>query len=197
MEVARFLAANVTSSNSTSQGSESSEIKLEPWLVYLLLVVLLAHSAFFSGNNIGVLAMDIRYIELMTKGPFETVEEERQAKMAEALIPMKKRGYQILVMILFMVSILNTAISILMADIEGSLSGFLISTTLIVIFAEILPQVLVNRWTVVICYYSRYIMYFYFALTFIFVYPAGIILDKIFGEDEGFLLSKSRMKKLF
>ena len=40
-------------------------------------------------------------------------------------------------------------------------------------------------------------MYFYFVLTFLFVYPVGIILDKIFGEEEGNLLSKSRMKKLF
>ncbi len=40
-------------------------------------------------------------------------------------------------------------------------------------------------------------MYFYFALTFVIVYPIGVILERIFGEEEGNLLSKSRMKKLF
>jgi len=61
--------------------------------VYLLIVILLLHSFFFSGNNIGVLAMDLRFLELMTKGPFESEREEKEAKMAEALIPMKKRGH--------------------------------------------------------------------------------------------------------
>ena len=94
MEAARFLGANVTQSNITQQVAESSSsFNLNGWWVYLLLVVLLCHSAFFSGNNIGVLAMDLRYLELMTKGPFETQKEERQAHMAEVLIPMKKRGH--------------------------------------------------------------------------------------------------------
>lgn len=117
--------------------------------------------------------------------------------MAEALIPMKKRGHQILVLILFMLAGLNSAISILMADIEGSLSGFLLSTALIVVFGEILPQVLMNRYPILLSYYSRYILYFYFAVTFIFSYPLGVVINKILGEDEGNLLSKSRMKKLF
>jgi len=50
-------------------------------------------SSFFSGNNIGVLAMDTRSLELMTKGPFETKEEQRDAEYVKALIPLKKRGY--------------------------------------------------------------------------------------------------------
>jgi len=96
-----------------------------------------------------------------------------------------------------MLAAVNSAISVLMADIEGSLSGFLLSSSLIVVFGEILPQALVNRWPVIIGYYSRNIMYFYFAVTFVFSYPVGVVLNRIFGEDEGNLLSKSRMKKLF
>jgi metal transporter CNNM len=83
--------------------------------------------------------MDIRYLELMTKGPFDSPKEEKEARFAKALLPMKHRGHQILVMVLLMIALLNSAISILMADIEGSVSGFLLSTSLIVIFAEIIP----------------------------------------------------------
>ena len=83
--------------------------------------------------------MDTRYLELMTKGPFETKEEQRDAEYVKALIPLKKRGYQILVMVLLILALTNSAISILMADIEGDLLGFLLSTALIVIFAEIMP----------------------------------------------------------
>jgi hypothetical protein len=42
-----------------------------------------------------------------------------------------------------------------------------------------------------------YITYVFTAITFIVAYPIGAILDKILGEEEGVVLSKSRMKKLF
>lgn len=63
------------------------------WWVYLVLVLLLMHSAYFSGNNIGIMAMDLRYLELMTKGPFESKKEEEEARMVEKLIPLRKRGH--------------------------------------------------------------------------------------------------------
>jgi metal transporter CNNM len=100
-------------------------------------------------------------------------------------------------MILLMIALVNSAISILMADIEGNISGFLLSNSLIVILGEIIPQTLVNRYPILIGYYSRYVMYFYFAIFFIICYPIAAILDKIFGEDEDNFLSKSRMKKIF
>jgi metal transporter CNNM len=167
------------------------------WWVYLLLVLLLLHSAFFSGNNIGVLAMDMRYLELMTKGPFESKKEEKEAEYVKALLPQKRRGHQILVVVLFMIAIMNASISILMADIEGNISGFFMSTALIVIIAEIIPQTLVNRYPILISYHSRYIMWFYFIVLSPFAYPVGIVLDRIFGEEEGSLMTKSNMKKLF
>jgi CBS domain containing-hemolysin-like protein len=100
-------------------------------------------------------------------------------------------------MVLLMIALMNSAISILMADIEGNISGFLLLHPSFVIFCEIIPQSLVNRYPIIIGYYSRYIMWFYFCVTFIFVWPVGVVLDRIFGEEEGNLLSKSMMKKLF
>ena len=198
----RFLEASTNTSASTHHESEGEGGELGSglagkWWVYLLLIVLLMHSAYFSGNNIGVLAMDLRYLELLTKGPFESKKEEREAKMVEKVLPLKKRGHQILVMILFMIAICNSAVSILMADIEGNISGFLLSTSLIVIFAEIIPQTLVNRYPIIIGYYTRYFMWFYFIILSPFAYPVGVVLDRIFGEEEGNLMSKSHMKKLF
>lgn len=40
-------------------------------------------------------------------------------------------------------------------------------------------------------------MWFYFIILSPFAYPVGVVLDKIFGEEEGNLMSKSHMKKLF
>lgn len=102
-----------------------------------------------------------------------------------------------LVTILLGCVISNTAISVLMADIEGSISGFLISTTIVVIFGEIFPQSLCNRYGLSIGTYCRGIMYVFFYSLFIVTYPLAAILDKVLGEEVGTFLSKSRMKKLF
>jgi len=102
-----------------------------------------------------------------------------------------------LIVVLLMIALMNSAISILMADIEGNISGFLLSTSLIVIFAEILPQALVNRHPIVIGYYSRYVMWLFFGMFFLISYPISAILEKLLGEEEGNVMSKNRMKKLF
>jgi len=55
------------------------------------------------------------------------------------VLPLRKKGNQLLVTILLGVAISNSAISILLAEAEGNLSGFFISTALTLIFGEILP----------------------------------------------------------
>jgi metal transporter CNNM len=94
-------------------------------------------------------------------------------------------------MVLLILAMTNSAISILMADIEGDLLGFLLSTALIVIFAEIMPQVIVNRYPILLSYYSRHIMWLFFYLLFIIAWPLGVIINRILGESEGNLLSKT------
>ncbi len=57
-----------------------------------MVAVLVMLSAFCNGNNIGVLGMDVSYLELLSKGPFETVEEQKEGKLAEKLLPLRKLG---------------------------------------------------------------------------------------------------------
>lgn len=84
-----------------------------------------------------------------------------------------------------------------MAEAEGNLSGFFISTVLTMLFGEIIPQALCNRFGLQIGAYSRHILYFFYYTLFLFTYPIAAIIDKVLGDDEGTFLSKSRMKKLF
>lgn len=102
-----------------------------------------------------------------------------------------------LVTILFGCVITNTCISVLMADIEGDLSGFLISTSIVVIFGEILPQALCTKYTLEIGYYTRFLLYFFYYALFVASFPIAAILDKVLGEEDGTYLSKARMKRLF
>jgi len=90
----------------------------------------------------------------------------------------------------------NSIISVLMAEIEGDISGFLISTSIITVFGEILPQTVANKYNLLLSAWFRFPMYFFYYLTFIVTYPIGAILDKILGEEAGHTLSKNQMKRM-
>ena len=49
------------------------------WYGYIAVVLLVMLSAFCNGNNIGTMGLDEAYLELWTKGPFESVKEEKEA----------------------------------------------------------------------------------------------------------------------
>lgn len=62
------------------------------WYIYFIIVILQLLSAFFNGMNIGLMGLDPRYLELMREGPFETAEDEVNAKYAKRIIPLRKKG---------------------------------------------------------------------------------------------------------
>jgi metal transporter CNNM len=132
----RELAANATNAADTSKPDESTSLA---WYGYILVILLVLLSAFCNGNNIGTMGMDEAYLELLTKGPFESVKDEREAYLASRVLPLRKKGNQLLVTILLGVAVANSSISIVLAEAEGNLSGFFISTVLTLIFGEILP----------------------------------------------------------
>ena len=106
---------------------------------YVFIVVLAMLSGTFSGLNLGLLGLDVKNLELLTKGPFGSVEEETDAKYAIAILPLRKRGNLLLCTILLGNVTVNSALSILIADFTSGVMGLLVSTGIIVIFGEIIP----------------------------------------------------------
>jgi metal transporter CNNM len=96
-------------------------------------------SGTFSGLNLGLLGLDVKNLELLTKGPFATIEEETDAKYAEAILPLRRRGNLLLCTILLGNVTVNSALAILMGDLTSGLIGLVLSTALITIFGEITP----------------------------------------------------------
>ena len=91
----------------------------------------------------------------------------------------------------------NSLLSILMADIAGGIIALVASTALIVVFGEILPQAICSRHGVKAGAYLAWLLWITIAVTFIFAFPIAAILDKVLGEEEGTIMSKTKMKKFF
>ena len=119
--------------------SLTDQLKAVEWWEWLVIFILLCLSGSFSGLNLGVLGLDVKDLELMTEGPYETKEDEKEGRLARKLIPLRKRGNLLLCSILLGNVMVNSLLSILMADIAGGAIALIASTALIVVFGEIVP----------------------------------------------------------
>ena len=154
-------------------------------------------SGCFSGLNLGVLGLETKDLELMTEGPYESKEEEKEGSHARKLLPLRRRGNLLLCAILLGNVMVNSLLSILMADIAGGIIALISSTGLIVIFGEIVPQAICSRHGVKAGAYLSWLLWITICVTFIFAYPIAAILDKVLGEEVGAVMTKSKMKKFF
>jgi CBS domain containing-hemolysin-like protein len=102
--------------------------------------VLLAFSALFSGMTLGVMGLDTNQLEI--------VRESGTAKdraFAAKIIPVRRNGNLLLVTLLFGNVGVNSLMSILLADLTSGLIGFFVSTILIVMLGEVIPQAACSR----------------------------------------------------
>lgn len=167
------------------------------WWRFLIIVGLSLLSALFSGLNLGIIGLDPGYLELLTMGPFETKEDERDAVYAKRILPLRRKGNLLICTILIGNVSVNSILSIIMADMTSGIAGMLISTGIVIIFGEIIPQAVCSRYALIIGAHTMWILYIFVFFTFPITFPLSAILDKILGEDVGNVYNKSKMKRLF
>ena len=130
--------------------------------INIFFIVFLAMlSGTFSGLNLGLLGLDVKNLEILTKGPFNSEEEARDAEYAEKILPIRKRGNLLLCTILLGNVTVNSALSIFMGDLTSGLTGLIISTAIITIFGEIVPQAVCSRYALIVGAHTTWIIYIF------------------------------------
>jgi metal transporter CNNM len=171
--------------------------KMDKETSIIILVILMILSGLYSGLNLAAMSLDPQHLELLTMGPFLTKEEERDCKYAKRILPLRKRGNLLLCTILLSNVAVNAIISIVTANVTSGWIGFGISTSVVLIFGEIIPQSLMTKFGLVTCYHLMWFLYLSMGITFILAFPVSAILDKTLGEEVGTVLTKNKMKRLF
>lgn len=73
--------------------------------------------------------------------------------------------------------------------------GFLVSTALIVVFGEIVPQAICQRHGLRAGAYLAPLLWILIVVTFLIALPIATILDCVLGAEEGEVLNKNKLKQ--
>ena len=108
----------------------------------------------------------------------------------------RKRGNLLLCTLLLGNTAVNAMLSILLADWAGGILGFIISTLVILIFGEIMPQAVCSRYALSIGSRAVPIVRVIMILLLPVTYPLAWILDKALGKELATTYSNAEMLKL-
>jgi metal transporter CNNM len=170
---------------------EESSFSLPFPLDLILIVVLVCFSALFSGLTLGLLGLDKIGLEIIIAG-----DDPELAACAKVIAPVRANGNLLLCTLLLGNVAVNALLSILMANMTSGLVGFLVSTFMIVIFGEIIPQATCSRYALQIGSRSLPIVKAFIFTLYIICKPLSMVLDKALGEEIGTIHSRTELRKM-
>lgn len=159
------------------------------WLIIILFLVLL--DGLVAGLVLGLLSLDETKLKVLA-----TSGSPAEKRAAGRIAPVRRRGHLLLVSLLLTNTIINATLPILLDSIVGTgWLAVLITTALVVIFAEIIPQSVCHRFGLTIGSYFIWFVWLDMIVMFIFAYPIAKILDYFLGTHEGALYKRMELKE--
>ena len=152
---------------------------------YLVVIALLLLSGLFSGLTLGLMGLD----------PFELKRKVKLGnKNAKKIYPLRRRGNLLLSTLLIGNVAVNSTLAVFLGSITaGVIAGF-ISTALIVIFGEIIPQAVFSRHALKYGSKTTWLVYIFLYLLYPITKPMAMILDKTLGGELPNIYSKHEFR---
>ena len=104
-------------------------------------------------------------------------------RYAKQILPLRRRGNLLLCSLLLGNTLVNALIATLLDSIASGIVGTICTTSLIVVFGEIIPQAVCSRNALLIGAKTLPLVYVFVAVCFIFAYPISRILDSCLGRE--------------
>jgi metal transporter CNNM len=156
-------------------------------MLIVVAVVLIALAALFSGLNLGLMSLD-------------TFELKRKAELgdrnARKVYKVRARGNLLLVTLLTGNVAVISALSIVLDSVYHGVVAGLLTTVLITIFGEIVPQAIVARYALRIGALFTGIVQVIMVLFYPVCAPIAWVLDKALGDELPTVYSKSELTRI-
>jgi metal transporter CNNM len=152
---------------------------------------LLMLAALFSGLTLGVLGLDVQQLEIVKEAG--TPEERRNAALIQ---PVRAQGNLLLCTLVLGNVAVTSLEAILLADLTSGVAGFFLTTVLVVVFGEIIPQSICARYALIIGAKAVPLVHFLICIFYPFTKPLATVLDYMLGEEFGHSYSRAEFAKL-
>lgn len=155
---------------------------------YFYSLALIILSGLFSGLTLGLLSLS----------PFELNRKSELGDVDAAKVyPIRSKGNQLLVTLLVGNVLVNAALTVILNSVMTGLLAVIISTILITVFGEIVPQAALKKHGLRFAsHFHKPIQYLLLLASPISV-PIAWILDNLLGEELPTLYSKEELVKIF
>jgi len=154
---------------------------------YIIVIGLVLLSGIFSGLTLGYFTLNLG-------------ELERKAKLGDKrvikILSVRRNGNLLLCTLLLGNVAVNSCLAIFLGSIASGVIALIISTGLILIFGEILPQAIFSRYALTVGYYAVYpvkvIRFFLYPITG----PIAHMLNRLLGEELNTVWSKREIREI-
>ncbi|OXG24908.1 hemolysin [Cryptococcus neoformans Ze90-1] len=162
------------------------------WWKLGLSVVLVLAGGVFAGLTLALMGSDDLNLRVLSTSSCNPKERKAANKVLRLLA---KGRHWVLVVLLLGNVIVNESLPIFLDDVlGGGLSAVIVSTTMIVIFGEIIPQAICVRYGLSIGGVCAPVVWALMILFAPIAWPIAKLLDHILGKDEGHTYKKAELK---
>ncbi|CAE7827979.1 Cnnm2 [Symbiodinium sp. CCMP2592] len=171
------------------------EAQFKLLLTVLSILVLTFLSQTFTGLNIGLMSLDTAQLQVLIDVPNKDETAMDSARYARKILPLRRKGNLLLCTILLGNTAVNALMAQLLADYAGGFIGFLLTTAIIVILCEIVPQSVCTRHGLFLGAAGSPIIKLAMVLFYPITKPYALVLDHLFPQREN-LLDRSQLQAL-
>jgi metal transporter CNNM len=153
-------------------------------MIYIIIIGLLSLSALFSGLTLG----------LMSLGPHELKRKISLGDVrAKKIYAVRKRGNQLLVTLLVGNVASISALSIFLNSVSSGIIAGVLTTGLITVFGEILPQALFSRFAMVLGARLAWLVKLIMIVLYPVSAPLAWVLDRSLGDELPTIYSRGEL----
>ncbi|KAI3636180.1 hypothetical protein MIR68_005532 [Amoeboaphelidium protococcarum] len=189
--VSHLLITNGINSSSAQSAIPVGSLAFYWRLGAILLLLLLG--AVVSGLTLGYMSLDENSLRIIRRSGSE--EQKQYAALVE---PLRKKGHLLLCTLLIANMLANETLPILFDDLiaGGGLYAVIISTALIVLFAEIIPQAVCSRHGLVIGARMAWLVRILMFILYPIAWPIAKLLTLVLGTHTGVVYRRAELKEL-
>ncbi|KND04942.1 uncharacterized protein SPPG_00632 [Spizellomyces punctatus DAOM BR117] len=162
------------------------------WYTLAGTIVLVLIGGIFAGLTIGIMSLDTTNLQILKNSG-----TEKERKYAAKIEPIRKHGHWVLTTLLLGNVVINETLPILFHSIVGGgLAAIIISTALVVLFGEIIPNAICARHGLAVGATLTPLVRVCMWILFPVAYPIAKLLDYLLGHSEGTIYARAQLKTL-